>query len=462
MPSAHARPHLTLVRSAPSTELAETAPEAAADRRLHPRHTAADLEWLSAVRLKYGPAVALVDLSTGGAQIETTNFSLQPGSTIAVQIVGSDHDVTVPSNVLRCQIARVAPHTIYRTAIAFRRAFEPLRGVAPRAGRSERAGIERLLDEHARLAAAMARLESSTRGVAANGGVLIELGDSALAGLLTAIHAQSGPRSDPRFRHQLAQCLGGLVADIESGAAVDMMVYGLADRLRRSVPATSIHVQQGMPTTDEALPGPDTIYFAVPGNREPEARLVIEFPPNCPLERWHLQLLKTAAHLVALIGEADRLRTLAACVDATALSWPDPSDTVARADTPPGWERLVVRYLDGRLLKGYSRTFLPGRGNVTVLPQPVGGDAGETVSLSQLKAIFFVHDLNGAPADIAPTLACTGRRIAVTFKDGEELRGATLNYTATGPGFFVWPDDPRSNNARVFVVNRAVLHAQFL
>src|SRR6185436_20402517 len=99
-----ARAHLTLVRPA------ETVPESPSDRRAQPRLMLSELEWLNGVRLKYGPAVSLIDLSTGGLQIETSN-RLQPGSTVVVQISGPDGEVAIPSSVLRCQVSRVVPYT---------------------------------------------------------------------------------------------------------------------------------------------------------------------------------------------------------------------------------------------------------------------------------------------------------------------------------------------------------------
>ena len=54
-----------------------------------------------------------------------------------------------------------------------------------------------------------------------------------------------------------------------------------------------------------------------------------------------------------------------------------------------------------------------------------------------------------------------GRRVVVTFKDGETVAGFTIGYTPERPGFFVIPVDPASNNLRVFVVNAAVAKVDF-
>ena len=45
-----------------------------------------------------------------------------------------------------------------------------------------------------------------------------------------------------------------------------------------------------------------------------------------------------------------------------------------------------------------------------------------------------------------------GRKIEVTFADGEQMVGSTLGYRPDGTGFFVSPADGDGNNLRVFVL----------
>ena len=79
------------------------------DRRSSIRRTLSELSWLTQVRVKYGPTVSLIDLSAGGAQIETTSYRLQPGSTVVVQIAAESETFAVPSLVLRSQVSRIVP-----------------------------------------------------------------------------------------------------------------------------------------------------------------------------------------------------------------------------------------------------------------------------------------------------------------------------------------------------------------
>jgi hypothetical protein len=118
--------------------------------------------------------------------------------------------------------------------------------------------------------------------------------------------------------------------------------------------------------------------------------------------------------------------------------------------------KVVARYLDGTVLKGTTQDFSPGRA-VFHLATEQGPPA--KVPLTQLKAIFFVRDLNGDPQrkDVKGFIASAaetahGRKIAVRFLDGEVLCGHSLSYSPHRDGFFLFPSDSSSNNLRVFVV----------
>lgn len=58
--------------------------------------------------------------------------------------------------------------------------------------------------------------------------------------------------------------------------------------------------------------------------------------------------------------------------------------------------------------------------------------------------------------------AVSGKKIEVTFNDGEVLVGTTMGYDAQRPGFFLFPADDKTNNTRMFVVMAAVKSVRFL
>ncbi len=121
---------------------------------------------------------------------------------------------------------------------------------------------------------------------------------------------------------------------------------------------------------------------------------------------------------------------------------------------------VVVRMADGRVLKGTTHDFAPEKSRLHLIPD--GDMRAETVAIpiGAVKAIFFVKSWAGDSShDAAYTWAeapGTGRRVRVTFKDGETICGYTTAFAPDKPGFFFTPADPTGNNLRVFAVREAV------
>jgi hypothetical protein len=121
--------------------------------------------------------------------------------------------------------------------------------------------------------------------------------------------------------------------------------------------------------------------------------------------------------------------------------------------------KVVARYLDGRLVKGYTFDFGPAQPRFHVFPEPSATGPSTRVLVQELKALFFVRDFAGDPAHqddqrIAPGEA--GRHVEVRFRDGEVMVGTVDESSTDGPGFFFVPADPESNNLRVYVVASAI------
>jgi hypothetical protein len=135
------------------------------------------------------------------------------------------------------------------------------------------------------------------------------------------------------------------------------------------------------------------------------------------------------------------------------------------ANAGSGWNKLVVRYLDGTMLKGFSQDFHPTRSFFHVSPSITAGAETSMVPMQQLKAVFFVRDFDGNPDHVdsrAFAERTNGRKIEVTFADGELMLGSTLGYRPDGTGFFVCPADGDGNNLRVFVLPSGVKRIRYL
>ncbi len=124
--------------------------------------------------------------------------------------------------------------------------------------------------------------------------------------------------------------------------------------------------------------------------------------------------------------------------------------------------KVVVRYADGRVIKGYTQDFFPNKDRFHLHPQQKSsGQDIEQVLVKDLKAVFFVKDFGGDPSyderrQFSAGDRSQGRKMEILFKDGERLVGSTLGYEPNRPGFFINPVDDRSNNIRVFVVQASV------
>jgi hypothetical protein len=130
--------------------------------------------------------------------------------------------------------------------------------------------------------------------------------------------------------------------------------------------------------------------------------------------------------------------------------------------------KIVARYLNGKMVKGFTQDFAPNKSLFHLFPGEAS-DPNESVEvfLSEVKAIFFVRDFVGRPdyderKNYAPGERSSGRVVEVTFTDGEVLVGSTLGYDPKRPGFFIFPADPLSNNARIFVSSRSVRKVRYL
>mgnify|MGYP000010131113 CR=1 FL=1 len=130
--------------------------------------------------------------------------------------------------------------------------------------------------------------------------------------------------------------------------------------------------------------------------------------------------------------------------------------------------KIVVRYMDGQLIKGVTTDFFPNKNNFHVLPAeaPQGSKPLE-LSTANLKAIFFVKGYGGNPdyddkKEFDQDKATVGRKIKILFKDGELMVGTTNGYQPGRPGFFIVPADPNSNIERCYILSAATQEVSFI
>lgn len=125
--------------------------------------------------------------------------------------------------------------------------------------------------------------------------------------------------------------------------------------------------------------------------------------------------------------------------------------------------RIVLHYGDGRVLKGSTGDFFPDKQWFHFTEKDAGKPA--RVDITRLKGIFFVKDYHGNSGyqeQYDGERTGLGKKVKVTFKDGETVTGYTSGFSPNKPGFFLFPSDPRSNTEKIFVLNAATEDITFM
>jgi hypothetical protein len=419
------------------------------ERRAYVRVDPGNLREPIVARLKYGETVTLLDVSAGGALLETAS-ALRPDSDLVLELTGPQGREIVPviSRVLRCHVSAVRGGSMrYRGACAFKHPLNhpalpatppPLLQTAPGNFLKPEFALKTIVEGY------RCRTDSRTSGMWRNAAALLD----ALDGLTAAAER----RTDPIDR-RVGDLLSAIVPVLKKNASGEEVARELHDQLKRLIPALTIHAGAHR---QHASVEHELITLSVWS--EPSSSITAELPAGFDLDESQFRLLKTGAYLMGLAERWSPEPVKAAA--------PAPAEEPPAATLPPGWQRIVVRYLDGKLLRGYSNDFHPDRPHLHLSPSPTSA-AGERllVPIARLKAVFFVRDLEGNAQHVDSNEfdhAPRARKVEVTFRDGEVMVGSTMNYKPQGQGFFLTPASTRGNNLRVYVVTPALRHMRFL
>ena len=124
--------------------------------------------------------------------------------------------------------------------------------------------------------------------------------------------------------------------------------------------------------------------------------------------------------------------------------------------------RVVVKFKNNDIAKGKTSDFFPNK--VLFHLEDVDGKISE-INVEDLKALFFVKDFDGNKDhhyNYVDEIAAGGRKIKVSFTDGETVVGYTVAYAPDRQGFFMTPADLKGNNERIFVVKSATDKVKFI
>jgi hypothetical protein len=125
--------------------------------------------------------------------------------------------------------------------------------------------------------------------------------------------------------------------------------------------------------------------------------------------------------------------------------------------------RIVLHYGDGQIMKGNTGDFFPDKQWFHVTDKET--EKTNRVDVTKLKGIFFVKDYTGSPEyqeRYDGERTGLGKKVKVTFKDGEAVIGYTPGFSPNKPGFFLFPSDPTSNTEKIFVLIAATEEITFV
>ena len=115
--------------------------------------------------------------------------------------------------------------------------------------------------------------------------------------------------------------------------------------------------------------------------------------------------------------------------------------------------QVVARLLDKGKIKGRTTDFHPERDQFTI--EPEDGSLPVRISISDLKALYFVRSLEGNPdhQDHRQFKAQAGVRpkLWLEFKDGEQMAAWPVSPALGKLGFYVLPTDTNSNVEKAWV-----------
>jgi small nuclear ribonucleoprotein (snRNP)-like protein len=126
-------------------------------------------------------------------------------------------------------------------------------------------------------------------------------------------------------------------------------------------------------------------------------------------------------------------------------------------------KKIVVKYQNGEIIKGWVEDFRPDRESFILHPLiEYSEEEMLEIKFNSLKAVFFVKDFTGnkdykkvRKFDVKTKVMQGQRKLIVKFKDGENLYGTSHSYGRYKVGFFVYPIDPKDNSERIFVIHSA-------
>jgi hypothetical protein len=256
------------------------------DRRAHVRLRPVQLDAPVLARLKPGPLLTLIDVSAGGALIETP-ARLTPGAHVLIEFLapGTRRATVLRSRVIRAQVASLDESCVrYRGACSFEQMLRLADLMAPevesRHADCTGLALRTILEPHVanlplRSSSTPAHTLRDLRRMLANTPVT---GDEAVTELLDDM-SRLAPRCESRRA---------------------LMAY-VDEWLRRRVPLLALRIKPASARPSRA-DGPLT-FTLLASDRDGRERVDVEFRPACVLDDSQVRLLEAGACIISLLSQ---------------------------------------------------------------------------------------------------------------------------------------------------------------
>ena len=321
------------------------------DRRAYQRLRDGELEWVRTARLSAGKGVSLIDLSAGGALLDSP-IPLRPDSLLMLQRSGRGVETVVGFRVLRCQIGAIgAEGPTYRAACEFTRLID-LPGVQPIAMQDISTGGFVGLD----LALKQLVERAGFAGVQS-------LDADCVIQALRALQIRAIKQPMDPIANLLAELLGRVVPALELATSLSVILRDIEQQLRKTVPQATLRLSA---TEETPSSGVRSTLIKIPGAPVHSALVSIDIPRGVVLNDWQSRTLRITSRVIALLQclEPQREAALPASTDVSPAPEEDgvPAETETEGPSQSvAWQKIVVRYAEGQILKGYTHDFSPMR-----------------------------------------------------------------------------------------------------
>lgn len=258
------------------------------DRRAHVRLRPIDLDRPVLARLKYGPMLTLIDVSAGGALIETP-ARLTPGAHVLLEFLapGTQQAIIVPSRIIRSHVAALGHRVRYRGACSFKQLLKLAEFMARGPRRVDQRSAESREADPSLKSIVEARVPDLDMPTAFT--------------LTQALHHLRPLLAEPAgaIDARVAALLDDMAGMARRSESPRVLMAHVDEWLRRHVPLLTLRIKAA--AAERAVATGSLSFHVRASGRGGGRRVNVEFRPACTLDDAQVRLLEAGAHVMSVL-----------------------------------------------------------------------------------------------------------------------------------------------------------------